>query len=534
MCVPVTYSLECRPARIDTRTVRRSRLLWFSLALMACGNDRATPGEDQPLPARVRLLTGAQYTNAVRDLLGDVEVPPLEMPGAPAHQFIYEEVLAVEAPLLVQYRIAAAQIGQQIAARPDPLDCAGDRACQRDKMVELVERAFRRPLESDEETRLEAMMADGGLGLVVEAVFQAPGFVYRTEIGGAPDDRGMVDLTSYEIAAELSFLLLDSIPDDALWAAARAGTLTSEEAITAEVDRLLATPRVQAHLDEVVLDWLQIRRVLSARKDLAWFPTVNDALLESMYEETAAFVHDVLWNRRGSLRELLTSRDTFVDARLAAHYGLEGITSEAPVPVTMGAERAGILTHASVLTVLATTRTESIIARGMFVNRELLCAPEPGRPPFGLISELAGFTGRLSESQFAHYRGAHLYCSGCHRTIDPPGRALEAFDGSGLHREVDRLGIPVETFTRLEIDGRPIEIAGAVELVTALADSERVGTCAVDQLVHHALGRALIDDAGGVTRAALHERFEASGGNLVDVFRGLAISDAFRRRRGPR
>ena len=112
------------------------------LALMACGNDRATPPDDQPLPARVRLLTGTQYTNAVHDLLGEVDVPPLEMPGAPAHQFIYEEVLAVEAPLLVQYRIAAAQIGQQIAARPDPLGCASDRACQREGMIELVERAL--------------------------------------------------------------------------------------------------------------------------------------------------------------------------------------------------------------------------------------------------------------------------------------------------------------------------------------------------------------------------------------------------------
>ncbi len=525
---------------------------WLGLVamLVACGNDAApasAPSPAEPLPTRVRVLTDAQYANAVRDLL-DVTAPAVHVPGTTQHQFVHEDQIAVDAALLSQYRVAAQAIGRELAARSGVPGCAAsDDACLRDVIATLVARAFRRPIvmgELDQLWQIFVLGRDGrhdargdaaGLALVVEATLQAPDFVYRQELGELGElgsaVAGTVEVTPHELASELAFLLLDSIPDPALWTAAQDGTLSDPRVLAAQVDRLLATPRVQAHLDDVVLDWLEVHRVLDTGKDAVLFPELDPPLRDSMFGETARFVHDVLWQRGGSLRELLTSRATFVDGRLAKHYGVVATGGAAFVPITQDpAKRAGILTQASILTSLATEQRASIIQRGVYIHRHLLCTPELGRPPFAAIVEVSNVTYELSESQFSHYRMAHGYCSGCHKTIDPPGRALSAYDGLGRWQAVDEIGVPVESFTRVTIDGVAHELDDAIGLASALADSDHVARCVVDQLAHHALGRALADAA---TRDYLHARFEDSDRDLVEVFRAIATSPAFRRRATP-
>ncbi|HUQ07233.1 MAG TPA: DUF1592 domain-containing protein [Kofleriaceae bacterium] len=485
-----------------------------TFAVAACDDAALPPVADEaPIPARVRLLTDEQYANAVRDLLGEsVTVPPLRTPGTAPHQLIHEDVIAVDAALLVQYRMAAEMLAAEVMDRPAGVETAT-----------FAERAFRRPLDDGELAALEALEADGGFALVVEAVMQSPDFLYRTELGGdrdAGDANGVVELTAYELAGELSFLLLDSIPDDALWASAKDGTLAQPEVVAAHVERLLATPRVREHLTRVVMDWLEVWKVLDAVKDPALFPELDEALRRSMLDETDRFVRDVLWERRGSLRELLRSRRSFADERVAALYG------DSP--------RAGVLTQASMLTSLATARQESIIRRGIFVHRRLLCTPELGRPPFDAIAGVAPFTSKLSEMQFSHYRLAHLYCRGCHRVIDPPGRALHHYDGLGRWREVDAIGQPIEDTVRMVVPGGDGDeeswVSGPIEMAEFLAESQQVAGCAVDLMTHHAFGIGLTDAQGGVTRRGLHDRFEQSDRDLVDVFRAIATSPAFRKR----
>ena len=570
---------------------RRACLACLALLLAACGNDRGIepPPRHVSLPARVRLLTDEQYANAVRDLL-DISVPLTPQPGTEPHQFIHEDLLAVDGPLLVQFRIAAEAVAAEISSRPDALGCGStdgtdgtnpspgtsthpgntitntshiDDACARDQIAAFASRAFRRPLEDDELSALWQLYVSGrddrlsqprpgpdsgpgpsqggartpatsaGFALVVEAVLQSPSFVYRTELGGIPasaapsDPASLVALTPYELAAELSFLLTDSIPDPALWAAASDGTLAHPDVLADHVERILSTDRAHAHLTDVILRWLGAYRVLDARKDATIFSALTPDLRRSMLTETRLFVDDVLWHRGGSLRELLTSSETFVDAPLAHHYGRSTITSETHVRTTLrGYQRGGILTHASILTALGTEQRESIIRRGMFVHEKLLCTPELGRPPFGAIAAQAHFTHAMSEAQFSYFRTAHVYCSGCHHDIDPPGRALHHYDGIGRYRDLDENDQPIESDGTLSIGGAPHTFHDAVELGHALADSDHVARCVVDQLVHHALGRAMDPSL----RRFLHRRFDDADRDLVEIFRALATSPQFRLR----
>lgn len=507
-----------------------TRIAWLVVAAVGCGNDIGSiPKPDGPaLPTRVRLLTDAQYTNAVHDLLGDVRVPELHSPGTTPHQFIHEDVLAIDSGLLVQYRISAEAIAAEVAANPD--------APGRDGVTELASRAFRRPLTTEEAEQLLAIYdlgaaegAPAGFGLVVETVLQAPSFVYRIELGAGVAPAGeTVALTPHEIASELGFLLINSLPDEPLWRAANDGTLAQPEVIERHVERLLESPRVRDHLVEVILDWLDVHDVYSVRKDETLFPELTPELRHSMFLETQQFVRDVLWARGGSLDELLTSSETFVDHTLGEHYGLR-VVSPTPVRVDGDSHRGGILTHASILTTLATERSESIIQRGMFLRHKFLCLPDPGRPPFAAIAMEANFTANMSESQFAHFRAAHLYCSSCHEGIDPPGRSLHHFDGVGRWREVEPNASPIEAEAKLVIGDQLEQVDGAVELGRVLAASPHVGRCVVDQLTHHALGREVPDRA---LQRYLHASFERSDHSLVEVFRALATSPAFRTRRG--
>jgi hypothetical protein len=476
----------------------------------ACGNDLATP-PPAALPKRVRLLTDAQYTNAVHDLLGDVAMPAIHTPGTEPHQFIYDdEVLAVDAPLLVQYRIAAEQIAHDAGGR------CGDMACVDD----FASRAFRRPLESAERAGLAQLFAQGGFALVVEAVLQAPSFVYRVELGDTLD--------AYELATELGFLYLDSLPDEPLWAAARDGSITDPGVLAAHIDRLLALPRVQAHLTDVVMEWLGVHRIETLQKSTAL--QLSDEARHSMYEQARLFIHDVMWRRHGGLRELLTSNEGYIDAQLAAWYPDVTPSSWEMRPHTFKRDTrgGGILTHPGVLAMLGTGLSESIIYRGIWVHRTFLCSEELGRPPFAAIAETASITRNFSEAQLAMFRSAHLYCSKCHRTIDPPGIAMHGYDVLGRYRTYDSAGQPIDSEAVLEIDGTHVKVNGAVELAHVLADSDQVGRCVVKQLAHHALGRAVLDPA---MRGYLEREFERSDRDLVEVFRAIATSPMFRTRK---
>jgi hypothetical protein len=511
------------------------------LAVAGCGIDTGfdVPPSGPLLPVRIQRVTDAQYGNVVRDLFGDVAFPTPRSPGAVPHQFLYEDVLAIDAPELVQYRIAAEAVAAGIAADPARLGCgAADAQCLQGQVDALATRAFRRPLDPVEHDQLAALYVQGaaggdpgaGIGLVVEAVLQAPSFVYRTEMGAPGGGAGgEIQLTSYELANELAALLLDSIPDEPLWQAARDGALSDPAVFAAQVDRLLGTQRVKAHLTDVVLDWLGVPAILAATKDPTRFPELTPELRTSMYDETRTFVSEVLWHRGGSLRALLTSNETYIDSRLAELYGVRHVDSTEPTRVTLDPKRrAGILTHASVLAQLASAQSESIVQRGLFVERKFLCVPDPGRPPASAIAAVADQTSQLSEAQFSVFRTTTEPCMGCHGSIDPPGRTLHHYDGLGRWRDVDLAGADVDASATVVLDDHEHPVDGAVQLAAALAGSKHVARCVVGQIAHHALGREIDDQA---LLDYLYRSFERHEFDLVDVFRSIAIAPAFRLRK---
>ena len=538
----------------------RRALVPFFVALTACAGvieepangDSADPadvpvetcvdGVELAPPARLWVLTDSQHTNAIRDLLGpDVEVPEVRTPGVTSTQFVHEAGLhRVSAPLLSQYQAAAEAVAVWSLDRVDaiaPCDAGSEVACGERFVADFAARAFRRPLGADERAELLAIYDLGateghavGVALVIEAVLQAPDFLYRTELGEPSVSGEIVELTPYELASSLSFLLLDSIPDAPLWQAARDGSLSEPGALAEHATRLLELPRARAHVEDALVTWIGVERVMTLEKDPAMFPMLDDALRASMIDETRRFIRDVLWERDGSLAELLSSSRTYVDGPLAELYGVDAPAGGAGFIELDPTERAGLLTQASVLATLSGPTKTSIVHRGLFVNRLLLCLPEIAPPPPDLIDGVAAETDGLSERELADYRASNTTCAGCHAMIDPPGIALEHYDPIGRWR-TDADGAPVDATARVAIGGTPArEITGAVELARALAESDEVTACVAEQIVQYAFGRALGREAM-CSRADVIERFEASDRDVVEIFRAIPATTAFRTRR---
>jgi hypothetical protein len=332
-----------------------------------------------------------------------------------------------------------------------------------------------------------------GVTLAVQAVLSAPSFTYRREIGEV-DASGVAKLTAHEIASELSFMLTDAPPDDELFAAAESGALAAPDEIARQVERMLALPAVQESLTKTLMAAWQIGNIFGTVKDPGLFPQYTPAMQGSMYRETDAFVEAVLWTRDAPVSELLTSRETFVDAALAAIYDVPftGSDDDAMTPVTLPAERAGLLTQASVLTLLSRTDNTSVVARGLFVRGALLCLPKIPGPPESLADDIqALLEADMTERERADVRATTQPCGGCHANFDPFGLLLESYDPLGrLRSEID--GEPIDTVTALDGLG---SFAGsypdAVSFAQAAAGSPEFKGCLTRNLIAYGTG----DDA---------------------------------------
>ncbi len=491
-----------------------------------------------PATPRVWLLSDRQYRRAVEDLLPGSTVQGVRTPGATADIFVHEsELFRVDAALLSQYQTEARSLGRQVTERaPSVAGCGESRDCAEQFIASFGERAFARPLSEGEVERLLGLYdlgaEDGfgaGLGLVVEALLQAPDFLYRSEVGR--EGR----LTAFETAEFLGFFLLDSVPDEGLLEAARSGALDTQEGVEGEVDRLLELPRVQEHLVSLVLTWLGAPRVLEVQKDPELFPDADEPLRQSMLDELRAFVRDVMFERRGTLGELLTSSRSFVDQRLAQLYGVEGDFGDRLEPVELDpAQRTGVLTSAAFLAAHSGTRTTDIVHRGLTIGRLLLCMPEVVSPPASLLASVEDAVEGLSERQLADYRAGSGACNACHQLIDPAGIALEHYDPVGAWRR-DAGEEPVRSEATVVFDDTPHAVRGAPELAALLSESPQVHQCVADHFLRYAVGRRLGDDVACVREDALAALLSDDDptrpfGPLVELFRTIATDPSLRRR----
>jgi hypothetical protein len=286
--------------------------------------------------------------------------------------------------------------------------------------------------------------------------------------------------------------------------------------------------RAEALLTNFAGQWLFIRALEDHEPDYAAFPSFDDGLRAAMRSEAELYFREFLFGD-ATMDELLTADFTFVNDRLAAHYdlpGASGVGADFERVSLAGSQRAGLLTQAALLTVTSYPTRTSPVKRGKWVLQQLLCSPPPAPPPGveGLVKEEMP-TGSLRERMEAHRKDP--VCSSCHTLMDPIGFGMENYDGIGAYRTSDQ-GFDVDASGTLP-DGT--DFNGALELAQLLAGDERLPRCMAQQLLTYALGRGTqaydSDDLTQVTDA-----FVAGGYRFRQLVELIALSDAFRKRRG--
>lgn len=520
------------------------------------GSDTGEPAECSeavldPGAAPLRRMTHTQYNNTVRDLFPGADIPPQTILVDPKVNGFENnsEVQAPSALLVEQYQKAALAVTAAAMAKPDgflpcPADGGPDPAtCGHDLLRDLGARAFRRPLAADEEsaylTFFDQQMAEHnfnvGLQLAMQAILQAPAFIYFPEFGGDPlvDQPELVALTGHELAARLSYFLWDTTPDEALLAAATAGDLDEIAGIEAEVLRMLDDPRARTSLVNFHRQWFDLDKIAEVNPDLATYPEFTPALRTSMRSEIDRFVESTIFDGAGTFAALLTSPATTVDSQLAALYKVA-----APPPDTWtdldlpASERSGILTRAGFLARTAHAVHPSPVRRGVFVLSRLLCVPPAPPPPNVNTSppdESDPDQPKTNRERYAKHT-AQDTCGGCHQSIDGVGFGFENYDALGKWRTLDN-SYPVDASGELigtDVDG---PFVGALELSQKLATSTQAHNCVVSQVYRYALGRNTgLDDLCSL--ADLRGQFAAASGDIRALLLAVVTSDAFRFRRG--
>ena len=500
-----------------------------------------------PGPRLLRRLSRTELDNTIAALFAiDADYGPGLSPDVVVGGFDNNAHALTVSPLLAdQLRQVAEDVAARAVAQPAIVACAADgAACARDFLVERGARVFRRPLTDDELARwlavyqLGAETADGapphhaGLELVIAGLLQSPAFLYRSELG-EPAAGGRFELTSYEVAAELSYFLWASPPDDELWAAAVADELRDPAAIERHARRMLASPRARAAIDRFTAQWLAIDQLAIVAKDAATYPDLTPGIRAAMGEEARRLVVDVI-QTGGTLEDLLTAPYTVANAALAAFYGLPAPAAPGPDGFGRvelgGSPRAGLLGLGAVLTTHARANASSPIHRGKLVRERLLCQHLPPPPP-GLNAEPPPVdTSSTTRERYAQH-ARDTACAGCHSLIDPIGFALEHFDGIGRYR-ADEHGLPIDARGEIvSTDASDGAFTGLAGLSTQLARSPDVRACFTVEWLRWAYGveedaqlSCLVDE--------LAERFTAGELAIEELLVALTQTSHFRIRKG--
>jgi hypothetical protein len=505
--------------------------------------DRAPPPVAQVAASPLRRLTEEQYRNTLHDLLGIADLAT-DLPIDEGSGGFYGNAIAPVSELFLEKYGRAAELAARQAVTHlgallpcDPV-AVGEDACARTFVERFGRRAFRRPLAQDEIAAYAALFAAGragadfagGIRLVVQGMLESPHFLYLFE-SPPPAGAGAVvaAVPPYALAARLSYYLWSTMPDEALLAAAAAGTLSTRAGLGAEIARMLADPRFANTVRSFHLQWLDVSEIGGQEKRKKIYPLWSDDLRAAMREETVRFVDQVVRSGDGRLETLLTAPFSIVNAPLAELYGLAGAKGDAGTwqQVTLDTrQRAGVLTHPSVMTVHAHWDKPSLVLRGKLVREKLLCTVLPPPPP-DVNNTLPQADPKVSMRERFEDHRSDVSCARCHRLIDPLGAPFEHYDGIGAWRSDDGPR-PVDTEGELRGAGKTDgTVKDAIELVTRLATSDEVRACIARQWFRFALGRdEAPEDAASI--AAATQVFRESGYRIPALVAAVAGSDAFR------
>jgi len=410
-----------------------------------------------------------------------------------------------------------------------------DTACTQSFLKKFGRLAWRRPLtpgQLDRYTQLATSAATAlsdsyaGLRWAASALLQSPYFIYRSERGepvsGMPDRNRY---TPYEFASKLAFFLWNSAPDDALLDAAEAGTLSTSDGLSAQIDRMLAAPLGHESIVNFARELMHTDDLASMPKDAATFPNFSAATAAAMAQEVLKLWENNAFDSDSNALELFTTQQTFVNKELGSLYGLDtsSLSSSTFSPVTFPASqgRSGLLTTAAMLSLQARQIEGSPTLRGRFIRERFQCTAIPDPPP-GVVTTLPMTApGSLTKRQKMLTHEAQPVCASCHGLMDPIGFALEHFDAIGAYRATDS-GLQIDTSGTL--DQQPF--AGAVDMGKILAASPATAGCIVQNLYTYAVGHA-VPDSEAVVVSDLTQAFAASGNRLRTLVLKIVTSDGF-------
>ncbi len=414
------------------------------------------------------------------DIMGDPSVDRLTVDGP------YDPTGPGHTPSRAKVFICAPQ------SEKDELPCA------RKIISTLLRQAYRRPLrDSDLETPLSFYQRrrnsngnfEAGIEAALQFILASPEFLFRFE----PDPSGLSQDAAYQIgdvalASRLSFFLWSSPPDDELLKLASDGKLHQHAVLKQQVMRMLADSRADALVDNFAEQWLFLRNLKNSSPDPQIFPDFDDNLRQAMREETKLFFQSIVREDR-SVMDLLNADYTFVNERLARHYGIPNVYGSQFRRVSLASEdRRGLLGQGSILTVTSYPNRTSPVQRGKWILTNLLGIPPTPPPPNVPPLKENGDGKPLSLRERMEQHRADPVCAGCHKVMDPIGFALENFDGVGQWRTVDD-GSPIDPSGTLYNGAK---VGGPVDLRQMLAGNQNVfAGVMTEKLLTYALGRGL-------------------------------------------
>ena len=516
----------------------------LSLSLMICGGVAAlaAPPAENSYVASLRRLTEQEYRNSIADIFGkEIEVrgsfePTKRTAGLEA---VSTSLLSVTPVGFESFNKMANDIAAQVTAekyRPKlpctPKDVkAPDDVCSGKILSHYGLLLFRRPLtaaELENRVGLSRRMAErtndfyGGVQYALSMLLQLPDFVFRTEVAIPSGDSKSGTLDSYSRANRLSFLMWNTTPDAELLRAAGSGELNTSAGLAKQVERLMASPRLDAGMRAFFDDMLQMNTFDTVSKDSLLYPKWGSAMATSAREETLRTVVNLALHENGDIRDLLTTRQTYIDRRLAMLYSVpfpfKGDWVKHEFPAESG--RSGILTQISMLSMFSHPGRSSPTKRGVALREIFLCMATPEPPndvDFTEVNDPNNPIKTLRQRLMAHT--TNKVCAACHQLTDPIGLPLENFDTIGGYRTTEN-GEPIDASANIQ--GKTF--SGAQGLGQYLHDNPRYPACVARKLYSYGRGlrHASVDDF-----PVAYKAFQDSGFRLRALLKNMAVSDSF-------
>jgi hypothetical protein len=441
----------------------------------------------QVLEAKVRVPSG---TRRISVSFINPYVAPDSTDDAPKRRLLFVRSIVADGPYNPPPPPASANQNKLLAHR----EGLEPRQAAREVIDRFATRAFRRPVKPAEVERILAIydMAEkegeryeDRLRLALCRVLVSPHFLFRVEVDPPKSKAGEAyQINELELASRLSYFLWSTMPDDELTALALKGELRSN--LPAQIERMLKDPKSIALVQNFAGQWLTLRKLPQVSPDAKLFPQFDDDLRAAMQKETELFFEDILRENR-SVLHFIDADFTYVNARLARHYGIDGVYGVEFRKINTPPSRGGLLTQASILTLTSNPTRTAPVKRGKWILEQLLGTPPPPPPPdVPDLDERKALTGTLRQVMEQHR--ANPICASCHARMDPIGFAFENYDAIGAWREKDGQ-FPIDPSGELP-DGSKFQ--GPAELKSILKDKKELfARSLAEKMLTYALGRGL-------------------------------------------